>query len=93
MGYKIVYGPAGPKRPLRYRLGQKLLVKILVAALLVGLRFSGLGETMRQWLIPGDAAVTTAAWNGLTEDIAAGENITDALSGFCREIIENAEIS
>lgn len=93
MGYKIVYGPAGPKKRISREIGKKLLLKVVAAALLLGLRFTGIGERISEFLIPGDAAVTAAAWDGMTENIAAGENIGDAITTFCREIIENADIS
>lgn len=93
MSYKIVYGPVNSKQSLRRQLGRRILVKLVVAALVIGLRFVGVGDMVRQWLIPGDAAVTAAAWEGMTEEIKGGEQISTAFADFCRRIIENAGIS
>ena len=89
MAYKITYGPAGPVYAQKGRLIRKLLMKLVVAVLILGLRFTDIGEHIRSWLIPGDPAVTVAAWEGFTQDIVAGEGLADAVDAFCRSIVEN----
>ena len=41
------------------------------------------------WLIPGERAVTAAAFDGMVNDIGAGESVRQAFLNFCREIILN----
>lgn len=89
MAYKITYGPERPKRSKRKH---RLLTVILIMIFIIGLRYSGIGEIIGKWLFPGDLEVTVAAWQTMTEQIEAGENIGDAFSCFCLEIIENAQL-
>lgn len=50
-------------------------------------------ENLQNYLIPGDPDVTRMAFVQLMEDIRQGDKIGEALTAFCREIIENAEVS
>ena len=43
-----------------------------------------------QYLIPGDPAVTTAAFSSMVDDIGEGESIRQAFLTFCKEIIFSA---
>jgi len=47
---------------------------------------------MRNLLFSGDAAVTAAAMENLTEDLQAGEPVTDVLRDFCVQIIDGANL-
>lgn len=93
VAYQIRYGPVKGKAPAdgRKKAGRRLLAALCAAALLIGLPFSGIGKTIWNWLLPGDAAVTGAALNTMVEEIRAGESVSDAVTAFCREIIENAK--
>ncbi len=84
MAYRIVYGAEkGKTRKKR----NWIWLAALAAAVLLG-RFLGLG----QYLIPGDAAVTTAAAEEFVAQIGAGEPVQAAFSDFCREIMDHGEI-
>lgn len=94
MAYQIRYGPVKRKAPTdrRKKAGCWLLVTLCAAVLLIGIQFSGIGKTIWNWILPGDAAVTGAALNTMVEEIRAGESVSDAVTAFCREIIENAKL-
>ena len=94
MAYQIRYGPVKRKEQSdrRKKAGRWLPVTLCAAALLIGIQFSGIGKTIWNWILPGDAAVTGAALNTMVEEIRAGESVSDAVAAFCTEIIENAKI-
>lgn len=93
MSYRVDYNPEMKNRyPSTFQIKKKLPMKpilISVAAMAVcgGILFSG----VLRFLIPGDAAVTTAAFSGMVDDIGAGESVRQAFLTFCREIIINAK--
>ena len=65
---------------------RSVLLPIAIVALSYGIFRSG----VLRILIPGDPAVTTAAFSALIDDIGAGESVRQALLSFCKEIIINA---
>ena len=68
-------------------------VKILwfTAALCVALLLiPGVGDALKRLLLPGDPAVTEAAIISMAERLGAGERLYDAVTVFCREIIQGA---
>ena len=93
MGYKVTYGPKQNKSSITKWMGRKLLVKLVIGALLFSLRYTSVGQQLRLLLIPGDRAVTVAAWNGFQQEMAAGAELTDAWQTFCRRIIDNGLVS
>lgn len=96
MSYTIQYGSSGKLEDdwnVQYRrekghIIKRVLLCILGLAFLISLKF----ETVQNFLIPGDAEVTKAAFFQFTEDIQSGEQFKDAVYTFCREIIDHAEI-
>lgn len=44
-------------------------------------------------LIPGNDAVTVAAFDGLIDNLEEGTDFKTSFLAFCREIIDNAQIS
>ena len=55
----------------------------------VGFWASG-AQVLRNLLLPGDSAVTAAAWAELTRELHAGAPVGSAVENFCREIFANA---
>lgn len=92
MAYKISYGPeirfqkSGPRKK------HKLLMWLLVVILLLAFYASGLNETVAYWLLPGDPEVTSDALQTMVQRIETGENVSEAFSCFCQEIIDHAGI-
>lgn len=89
MGYQIHYEGTEPgaKKPGRFtaRLGAGLLA--------MGLLVSGLwprwADQLRQVVLPGNPAVTAAAWEDLTQQLRTGEPLSQALEAFCRSILRH----
>ena len=95
MGYRIEYGDRAAVR--KERKGRSLLTRIVTVACILSLVAGALavkhaGLTwVTDFLLPGDPAVTAAALENMVESIREGEPWGDAVTAFCREIIENAE--
>ncbi len=93
MGYRIQYEP---DLDYKYKMAKEVKLKkvwitgafvalcILLIAVLPSVR--GL---IWDFLIPGDPQVTTEAFSTLVSDIRNGENLSDAVTVFCRQIIAN----
>lgn len=92
MAYKINYGPARRIQKTGRGKRHRLLVWILVVVVLLGFYASGLRDKLVYWLLPGDPEVTAAALETMVQQIGTGENVGDAFSCFCREIIDHADI-
>ena len=84
MGYTIRYSPeTAHKFPVKK---EKMLSLpwLLTGAALFLLLAGGW-----KWLLPGEPAVTQTAITHLIEDVQAGAPVGDAVTAFCREIIES----
>lgn len=92
MSYRIVYGPdrQKPKQRIDFRRHIPMFVGIMALCLAVLLHFTGAAAGFKQFLLPGDAAVTEAALEAMIAEIQSGESFTDAVTAFCVEIVENA---
>ena len=93
MAYRIRYISFGEEKKAEGRRNWKtLLAGLLVAMLLIGAMFVKIGELpfVMEYLLPGDPSVTAAALDGMVEDLKEGESIKNAVTAFCREIIEHA---
>lgn len=91
MGYKIQYGPE-LKTEIKSRAFWKKHWK--AAALLTTTAAALILVSLGEWdlFLPGDADVTHRALTELTENIRGGESFSDAITAFCLEIIEGAEL-
>ena len=94
MAYRIDYGT--PIRNTRAELRKNRIfswITIICVLILVisaiAVKQQGL-PWVETYLLPGDPAVTAAALDALAEDLRTGESLTQAISTFCREIMENA---
>ena len=93
MGYHINYNPEMKDRyPTKVDCKKNFLIRKIVVSIVVGVFVVGIvvSGALRS-LIPGDAAVTVAAFSGMVEDIEAGETVRQAFLSFCKEIIVNAK--
>lgn len=96
MGYRIQYGqtmtktPIADKKILRKPKKLRLLIPVCIIFLIALMWIKK--DTLRDFLIPGDEAVTEAAVADFVKDLRTGENFSDAITAFCQEIIENANI-
>lgn len=94
MAYKIEYGPGGmEKRPVKPP--KRRLTGVTAGAfclfLLLTLLFWPKGRTaLRDIVLPGDPEVTAEALRDLTSDLREGEGLSDAVTAFCHQIIEES---
>ena len=97
MAYRIDYAPVKPEK--KRNIGRKLRFQVLTAALLLafilGVKYAwpGGAARLRQALLPGEASRTEVAVQTLVERVARGEPVGEAVTAFCREILENAQKS
>lgn len=95
MGYRIEYQPVKKVRGMEKRisrLGALTAVCLLLFLLLVSAVWPQGASAVQSFFLPGDAAVTAAALEGLTADLQAGVGWSDALELFCIRVIEGAEL-
>ena len=90
MGYRVIYGedPFEKPKPRKGRLG--LLTAGCLLAFVVGVRcFWPQGaETLNRIILPEQN--TANAFGQMTRDILEGEPLGDAVTTFCRTIVEDA---
>lgn len=97
MSYRIVYGcelknPKDKKVRWRYVLGYTVLCLSLFTLLTA--RFWPAGwKIILEGVLPGDAGVTYQALDHMAENLRSGQGITDAVTAFCREIVDGAKLS
>lgn len=95
MGYRVDYpsarkGRGAEKPPLR--LAALTALCLLIFLLLVNGFWPAGAQALRDFLIPGDTAVTVAALEDLAAELRAGEALPDALESFCRRVIAEAAL-
>ena len=91
MSYRVDYNPEMKKRyPTFIKIRKKLPVRLLLSLVAIAACYGVFCSGVLRLLIPGDLAVTTAAFSGMVDDIGAGESVRQAFLAFCKEIIVNA---
>jgi len=92
MSYRVEYQPAGQAK----KGGSRLIALTALCLLLFLLLLNGFwprgAQVLREWVLPGDAAVTAAALEELAVELKSGEPISGALEDFCRRVMAEAEI-
>lgn len=91
MGYKIHYGPRilAEKKKGRWKIA--VAVALGLAIILVAWDILTSGYPMGIWLLPGDGEVTAMALDTMVESIRDGEPLGEAITIFCKEIIDHAQ--
>ena len=91
MGYRIIYGQDGIKTKLLPDRRMVVLRKwVILAFACVALVLSLSSKTVRHYLLPGDPVVTEKALQELVSDLRDGEKVSEAVTAFCQEILDNA---
>lgn len=94
MGYRIVYGPEIKAQPQRTgssaRLRTMIAAAFLLFSIIVRLTWQEGTEIMRQALLPGDLTVTEQAFSEMITDLRQGEPVADAVTVFCRTVLDEA---
>lgn len=90
MAYRISYDSVGKYRQKKEKNRKGIFIAVLVLVLVIGaITVKSVGLTwVQEVLLPGDPAVTAAALEGMVENLRNGENLYDAITAFCREIIK-----
>lgn len=93
MSYRVDYTPETRDRyPSRIKVRRKLPIRpAIVSVATVAIIYCIVSSGVLRLLIPGDPAVTTAAFDGMVDDIGAGDSVRNAFLTFCKEIIVNAD--
>ena len=89
MSYRIQYDTK--KHPWQKRLKRQkrvLIVGVICFALLI---IGYFGMDKMQFLLPGEPSVTAAALDNMTNSLQEGETLQEAITAFCREILDNAQ--
>lgn len=94
MGYRIDYSFTGATRmPVKKReFWSGIAAAICICTLVLGAIVvkNTAFPWVRDYLLPGDPVVTAAALENMADSLKAGEPLLDAVTAFCREIVENA---
>jgi hypothetical protein len=91
VGYRIEYGKDRSvtyfdKKEKRYRGIMTVCFFMLFCALTSVLR-PAQWKQAKDYLIPGDAEITAAAFSEMTYQLQNGESLEDAVVTFCRDVI------
>ena len=90
MSYNITYNP---ELKTRYPVVRKKRGKPLNTALILLVCFVALYVLTRSgimhYFIPGDPEVTTEAFSTMVKRVGEGETVSNAVIGFCKEIISS----
>lgn len=94
MGYRIEYGSQDElRKPLKNKHRYSAIAAaVCILALVAGamaIKHTGL-TWVKEVLLPGDPAVTATALENMVDHIKDGDSIAEAVTAFCREIVENA---
>lgn len=96
MSYRIVYGEEPMHWQKKNRTGRIVAYTAICLILFLTLtwKFWPAGaEVLQEVLLPGDAELTRQALTNMVENLRAGEAIGDAVSVFCQEIVDGAQLS
>ena len=91
MGYRVVYGedPFVKPKIRKGRLAVMTAACLLTFSVGVQCIWPQGAESLKQMMMPKETA-TTAAFAQMTADLWAGESIKDAVTNFCRSVVEGA---
>lgn len=88
MSYQINYDPSRKRK--FYTANNKRVPNWLLVATGVAIAACIFNKELKALLIPGDPQVTSAAFSALTDNIKEGDSLKDAVTAFCREVIDGA---
>lgn len=95
MGYRIEYSQNSSTPVKKRRFSGIPLFTVfffLLFLLLTGKYWHQGSQILQELLLPGDAAVTAAAIQGLTSALKTGQSFSDAFTDFCLQVIQGAGI-
>ena len=93
MSYRIEYGCAVPAKFRHPAWGLRLqiltAVCMILFSLIVGRSWPQGREMLREYLLAGEPAVTEQAFSGLVQDLSRGMGLEEAMTVFCRQIMDH----
>lgn len=95
MGYRVEYEPVKKVRGAEKRTSRVAAltaVSLALFGILVCSFWDRGREVLQDLLLPGDGAVTAAAMEDLVRDLQTGLPLGEAVEGFCRTVIGEAEL-
>ena len=92
MSYRISYGPKTPKKYYKNKKANKLPLYAAVAGILITvmIAFPAQVQTLKHKLLPWTTPESKAAITAMLADIEDGVSYEEAITAFCREIINGA---
>ena len=97
MSYDIRYGQTIEMKRMKTspinRHRKAIAAALILIVIITALAWAGRSSWFQDLLIPGDEAVTRAAFGGFVDDIEAGTPMVEAVTVFCREILKGANLS
>lgn len=94
LGYRIEYDGREGKYEIRrynpYRLPVLLCVAVCLFLLLTFCFWQEGADYIKEAMIPGENAVTVAAFENLTQRLRQGETLQDAVTAFCIDVIHGS---
>ncbi len=95
MSYQVVYGSFNRDHPIKSKKHQNkgAFAAVIVAVLILGamtVRLRAL-PWVKEYLLPGDPEVTAMALDSLVQDLREGDSLGQAVTAFCREIMEHGQ--
>ena len=90
MSYQIQYNPELNKQYPVKRIQKRNLLPLIVLIGVLVVTYVAIQTNIIKVLIPGEEAVTAAAFSELVDSVGSGVPVRESLLTFCREIIENS---
>ena len=94
LGYRIEYDGGVGKYEVRkyspYKRPALLTAAVCLFLLLTFFLWPEGADYIREALIPGENAVTAAAFENLTQRLRQGEPLQDAVTAFCSDVIHGS---
>ena len=94
MGYRISYESGGEKQPILdkrvFIKRKKLLWSILIVSVFT-LSILLQNKSIKQSILPGNKVITEAAIKNFAYSVRSGQDLGDAVTAFCRHIIDHAD--
>lgn len=92
MSYRIAYQSIEKLRGAEKRrrsVGTLLGMGVVLGMLALSLGWPWCFARLRQWCLPGDPDTTVAALSRLQEDLRQGQPLTEALTAFCQQVMDD----
>lgn len=91
MGYRITYESPFKSENRKTFVKKTIYLKLIsVVVIAFAVSFALFNTKLRRMILPGDPVVTERALSELVVDIREGQPVSDAVTAFCREILDNA---